>query len=339
VTTERAPESYLRLMPKVELHCHLEGSVPAATAVALARRNGTELPTMDPDTLYRFDDLEGFLDIYRAVSRAMVSAADFATVTYDSLVDAARTSNLRYREMAFNPTNHPGVPLADMLTGISEGIQSAERDCGVVGRIIVAFNREQPPELATELVRMVADADSPHVLGVGLDHNELSGPPQLFVDAYAIARAAGLARTAHAGERGNVAEVADTIGLLDVDRIDHGYAVLQSADLIRQSIDRGLHYAACWSTSAFHERGGQVSSPIAAMAAAGLDVSVSSDDPPFFATDIGSEYVQAGESIGWDRVQARQQVLRTAAATFLPPAEREALCARLAAEFDAYDET
>jgi adenosine deaminase len=325
---------FLRRLPKIELHCHLEGSVPAATAVALANRNDVALPTNDPERLYEFGTLEAFLDIYVAVSRAMARPDDFATVVYDSLADAVRTSNLRYREFAFNPTNHPGVDLADMLSAMTDAAASAESEFGIQTRFIVAINREQPPSVALDLMRQVIDLAHPLIVGVGLDHNELVGPPAAFADAFALAADAGLHRTAHAGERGDATEVRDSIELLTLNRVDHGYAALLDPALVADSIAAGIHYAACWSTAGFHADE-PAHSPIGDMIDAGLDVSISSDDPPMFGTDIGREYTLAGQELGWTIDTARAFVLNCAQATFLPQAERDELADRLATEIDA----
>jgi adenosine deaminase len=330
------PAEYFRRMPKVELHCHLEGSVPATTALRLAQQNAVAMPTTDPDRLYEFTTLEEFLDIYVAVSRAMARPADFATATYDCLADAAKSSNLRYRELAFNPTNHPGVSLADMVAAMSEAGDSAERDFGVQARFIVAINREQPVDVAMDLVRQAIALEHPRIVAVGLDHNELVGPPAAFTEPFAMAAEAGLFRTAHAGERGDAGEVRDTIEMLGVDRVDHGYAALADQELIAHSIARGVHYAACWSTAGFH-LDGPAHSPIGDMIDAGLSVSISSDDPPMFGTDIGREYTLAGGELGWDAANARAFVLNCASATFLPDAERVALQAQLSTEIDALD--
>ena len=325
---------FLRRLPKVELHCHLEGSVPATTAIALAARNGVALPSTDADRLYEFSTLEQFLDIYVAVSQAMARPDDFATAVYDSLADAARTSNLRYREFAFNPTNHPGVDLGEMVTAMADAAASAESDFGVQTRFVVAINREQPPTTAVELVRQVITLGHPLIVAIGLDHNELYGPPAAFAEAFTMAAAAGLHRTAHAGERGDAREVRASISHLALERVDHGYAALLDPALVTESITAGIHYAACWSTAGFHADGAS-HSPIGAMIDAGLDVSISSDDPPMFNTDIGREYVLAGTELGWGPDTARTFVLKTAEAAFLADAERAELVRRLGCEIDA----
>ncbi|WP_327140029.1 adenosine deaminase [Nocardia sp. NBC_01327] len=329
---ELAPADYLRRMPKIELHCHLEGSVPVETARKLARRNNITLPSDDPDALYRFADLEEFLITYQAVSRSMVSAADFALVAYDCLAEASKAGNLRYREMAFNPTNHPDLSYRDMLAGLTDGLSAAATDFGVDCRLIVAVNREHSPGAAADLLRTVAAHRSDHIVGVGLDHNELVGPPEAFQEAFAIAARLGLHRTAHSGERGDHAEITTCIDVLGVERIDHGYAVLDAPAEVRRSIDAGIHYATCWETALFHV-GGEVSrSRIGDMIESGLSVSISSDDPPMLHTDIGTEYVRAGAHLGWTVADAEQCVLDAVDATFLAAGERAALRSRLVAE-------
>ncbi|WP_432564640.1 adenosine deaminase [Kineococcus sp. SYSU DK003] len=318
----------LLALPKVELHCHLEGSVPASLALELARRNGLPAPGTDRG-LYEFETLEEFLEDYVAVSGVLRTPDDFTEVAYASLAAGAR-DGLVYREVAFNPTNHPGVDVADAVEAIGEGIASARAEFGVDARILVAVNREHGADVALGLVRRVVELADPLVVGIGLDHNELVGPPEEFAEAFALAGSAGLGRTAHAGERGDADEVRRTLDVLGVTRIDHGYAVLRDPGLLRRSLDEGVHYATCWSTSQWHA--GPAGSPIPPMLAAGLDVSVSSDDPPMLGTGIGAEFLAAGEACGWTLADARAVVLAAAHASFLPGTEKAALLERLTRE-------
>lgn len=318
----------LLALPKVELHCHLEGSVPVDLVQALARRHG--VPLSSPRPLYAFESLEEFLEDYVAVSGLLRTPDDFAEVAYSALAAAHREGNLVYREMAFNPQNHPGVDVGDAVAAIGDGIASARTEFGVEARIVVAVNRERGAEEAGDLVRRVVALDDPRVVGIGLDHNELAGPPELFAEAFAVAGSAGLGRTAHAGERGNSHEIARSLDVLGVSRIDHGYAVLTDPDLLRRSLDDGVHYATCWSTSGWHAGG---VSPIPQMLAAGLDVSVSSDDPPMLGTQIGAEFVAAGAACGWSLAQAQDVVLSAVRASFLTEPEKAVLTERLRGEF------
>lgn len=326
-----ASPDFLRRLPKAELHCHLEGSLPAATALDLARAKGIPLPVADPADLYRFTSLEDFLDRYVWVSGLLTTTDDFARATYAALTSAAREGGLRYREMSFNPTNHPDLPYARALAGVREGAAAALVDAGVTCRFVVAVNREQGASTAVDLVREVLAHPCEEVVALGLDHNELVGPPAAFREAFALAAAGGLHRTAHAGERGDVGEVVDSLDVLGVERLDHGYAVLSDPALVARLRDSGTHLAACWSTSLFHaDDDAGTTSPVGAMLAAGLDVSVNSDDPPMFGTDVGTEFVRAGASLGWTREQAVDVALAGLRGAFLPDDDRR----RLRAAFD-----
>jgi adenosine deaminase len=333
-----ATPAYLRALPKAEIHCHLEGAVPATTALALARRNGVELPTADPEALYQFDTLEEFLDVYRAVSRAMATPRDFAEVAYDCLTDAVRTGNLRYREMSFNPTNHPSLDYSQMLEGLLDGLRSAQADTGVECRLVVAINREQSPAIALDLVKDVIAHRCDEVVAIGIDHNELSGPPVEFVEAYRAAAGAGLHRTAHAGERGNSTEIRESIELLEVERIDHGYAIVGDPDLLVSARSKDIHFATCWSTGLLHCGGDPSALEIGPMIAAGLSVSVNSDDPPMFSTDIGTEFVLAGESLSLTRAQASHLAMTGLDGAFLDDADRSRLRDAFAAEIAQLDQ-
>ena len=297
---------FLRALPKVELHVHLEGSVPAELAVKLARRNGTPLPASDPAKLYRpWASLADFLGTYQAVCAAIVNPGDFAEVAYEAQAEAARLGNLRYREIFFNPTNHPSMTYKQQLDAILDGLAGAEKDFGVVGRLIPAINREQPASVATDLVAEVITHRRDEVVGIGLDHDDSAGPAPLFAEAYALAGRNGLRRTAHAGEVHTPSQITDSLDVLGCDRIDHGYLALADPAIMGRLRGDGTHITTCWSTCVAHNPGtSPAKQPVTEMVAAGLRVSINSDDPPMLGTDIGSEYVAAGTAMGWTREQA-----------------------------------
>jgi adenosine deaminase len=316
-------EEFLRAIPKVELHCHLEGAVPAATFVELAREKRIPLPTYDAELVYELgDSLESFLEMYGKVSASMTTADDFSRVAYETLREAATKGNLRYREMFFNPTNHPDLSYRDALDGLRDGIRAAEVDHGVVCRLIPAINREQPPATALALVEEVIANPCDEVIGVGLDHNELAGPPAAFVEAFARAREAGLHRTAHAGERNSSEEIAASLDLLGCERIDHGYAVLGDRALVARMRDDGVHVTTCWTISVWHHGDDRGTTPIGRMAEAGLWISINSDDPPMAGTDIGEEYVRAAATLGLSRERMVEFVFAALDAAWLPEDER-----------------
>jgi adenosine deaminase len=301
-----AEEAALRAMPKVELHCHLEGCVRPATLVELADANDVPLPTRDPERIYAYSDMDSFLRIFELLSRAVVTRDDVRRITSESLADAAATGVV-YREMFVNPTVHPACPYPDLLAGLREGIEQARERHGVLGRVIMSIYRSHPPEAALRMVEEVAAHPCQEVVGIGMDGDELRGPPQLFQDAYAVAGAAGLRRTAHAGERFDAGEILACLDVLGCERIDHGYGVITDAGLLERCRDRGVLFTCAWLSTRYNYRGPIQEHPFRRMREAGLRMSLGSDDPAIGGTDLGSDYVTVCEAFGWTAEDLRQQ--------------------------------
>ena len=122
-------DEFLRRVPKVELHCHFEGTVRPATFADLANKHDVELPTDEVDKLYDYDSIYEFLKIFGMVSSTLIDREDFARAAYESIEDGVKLGNLKYREMFFNPTLHTrrGVQYATVVDGLVDGIRAAER--------------------------------------------------------------------------------------------------------------------------------------------------------------------------------------------------------------------
>ena len=130
---------YLRRLPKVELHCHVEGTLRPGTVSDLARQHSIELPTDDIAKIYEYETIYEFLEIFRLVNSTVIDQGDFARIAYESLIDGA-AHGLRYREMFFTPARHlaAGQDLGAIVAGLSEGIEAAETESGVRCAVIAA---------------------------------------------------------------------------------------------------------------------------------------------------------------------------------------------------------
>ena len=178
-------------LPKVELHCHVEGTVRPQTVVELARANGVPLPTADPQELYVYDSLDGFLRVFWLVQSTLATRGDWARLGYESVVDGV-AHGLVYRESFVTPARHlaGGQRLADIVAGLDEGLTAAEDETGVVCRLIVDMDRAFGPEAGAELVEQLAElrrAGAPgmgRVIGVGMDSTELGIDPASYLSAY-----------------------------------------------------------------------------------------------------------------------------------------------------------
>ena len=294
-------QSFCRAIPKAELHVHFTGAVPLDTLLFLAGRNGVALPPHEaPEDLYaRGESFDRVLKTLKVVCQSLRAAGDFHRAVYDTQKHAAECG-VRYREMFWNPTDHwsiGDVTYAEAVDGMIAGLRDAERDFGITGRLIPSIDRESSPELGYEMVEAVVAHPREEVVGIGIDYLEVGNPPEKFWKAYRLAGRHGLRRTAHAGEFGEPARNVETaLDLLECDRIDHGYTVLQDETLLARCRDEGVEFTVVPTNSYYNRtlRGQDFSvhHPIRHMADAGLRIMPNSDDPPLHQTDPANAYAE-----------------------------------------------
>jgi len=319
---------FLAAVPKVELHCHFPGTVLATTAVELAAKNGVDLPCDDPTELYRYDTIVGFLTALQAVSRTLVTPDDLARVAYEALEQGVRLGNLRYREMFFNPDYlYPqGLTYEEVVNGIGEGIQRAQDEFGVRCNLIAAVSRFHGPEAGVAMVQTVIDHPHPLVIGIGMDDLTPEGEeaPERFVDAFALAHAHGLHTTAHVGEidSSSAQNVVIALDLLGVERIDHGYRIVEDPAVVERARSIQIHFTTCPGSSAWLYGFSYAEHPIRAMFDAGLNISFNTDDPPFFGTDLGREFVVGAAQMGFTAREVAQVCLNAVEGSWLPEADK-----------------
>jgi adenosine deaminase len=329
---------FLRKFPKVELHCHLEGSVRPTTAIELARAHDVRLPSDDPEKLYDYDNLVDFLAVYVPISQSIVSREEFARVAFESLEDGVKLGNLRYREMFFNPTNHYpfGADYESAADGVIDGIRRAEETYGVRCRMIVAINKYDGPGAAVELVQQVLDHPRDEMIGIGSDHlaPDNREQPGMFAEAYRLARSVGLHVTAHAGEIDSSlpADVLEALDELGCERIDHGYHVVDDPEAVKRVRDEAVPFTCCpHSSERLSGWTDYLAHPVKQMIDAGLRVTFNTDDPPMFQTDIGWEYEDTCPRMELPVDDAIQIAMTGVEATWLDADER----GRLRADFEA----
>ena len=334
-------EEYLRRVPKVELHCHFEGTVRPQTFADLARKHNVELPTQEAERLYDYDSIYEFLKIFGMVSSTLRDQEDFARTAYESIEDGVKLGNLRYREMFFNPTLHTrrGIPYKTVVDGLIDGIRAAETDFGVPCRLIADVYRQDPPEMANDMVRDVLEHRRDELIGLGMDGAEAPDPPEKFVEAYRMAGDGGLRLTAHACEDAPAKNITTCLDVLGCERIDHGYHVLGDENVIRRCRDEGVMFTVCPTATAvcYFDPNDLTKHPIRQMADEGLRIMINSDDPPMFHTDIGNEYVGMVQAAGWGPEKVREFVLNGVDGSWMSDDEKQRLRREFEREFDELD--
>ena len=332
-------DAFLRRLPKIELHIHLEGAILPATARDLARKNGVALPPCEKvEDLYKYQDLKEFLAVYTAVSNSIVTADDYRRITYEMLESCA-ANGARYVEFFFSPQVHfpGGVTFDTMISGIVAGMDEAKADFSIDSRIVPGVNRELGPAAGEELLDMILARKEERLIGIGLDFLEAPFPPEPYAALFARARKAGLNLTAHAGESGPAAHVAASIDALGVRRIDHGYHVVTDPALMQRCRDLDILFTVCPSTSAVTSPWHDLSSSdhaIRQMSDFGLKLMINSDDPPMFATDLGIEYQKAERLLRFTPAEFRRAALDSIDGAWLDAGEKARLKAEWTTEID-----
>jgi adenosine deaminase len=329
--------AFLIKLPKVELHCHLEGSVQAATFVELARKHGVQLPDFsEPKDLYDYDNILDFLRIYDLVAYSVRDRDDFRRITYETLEEGVR-SGLRYREMFWSPMAHMdlGVPYKTAIDGIIDGIHEAEADKGVQCRLIADINRMESAEKGLAMVETVLDNRRDELIGIGLDYAEAGNPPEKFADAFKLAKAAGLHLTAHACEDAPPVNITTALDVLKAERIDHGYHILEDEQVVQRCLDDEVVFT-CTPTSTAWVYGWSdlASHPIRDMARRGLKITLNSDDPPMFKTDLGREYVVAAQYMDFQPADFKRFVLNGIDGSWLDEHTKRQWCSAWSEEID-----
>jgi adenosine deaminase len=305
----------LLLLPKVELHCHVEGTMRPQTVVELAGRNGLALPSADPTELYHYVSLDDFLRVFWLVQSTLGSRADWARLAYESVLDAG-AAGVVYRETFFTPARHlaAGQDLAEIVAGLAEGLAAGEEETGVRVMLICDMDRAYGGAAGRELVERLVElrragaAGIERVLGIGMDSTELGVDPVDFADAYRLAARAGLRRTAHQGETTPAATIATCLDVLGVERIDHGLSLLEDPELTRRLADRRIALTVCPTSNIRIANAVQrlEDHPYASMRSAGLLATLNTDDPALIDLDLATEYaaVQAAYDYSWAEMVA-----------------------------------
>lgn len=295
-------------LPKVELHCHIEGTMRPATFVELARANGVPLPTSDPTELYRYESLDGFLRVFWLVQSTIACREDWARLAYESVIDGAE-HGLIHREAFFTPARHlaNGQDLAAIVAGLDEGLAAAEAETGATCLLIADMDRSFGPATGLALVerlaalRRAAVTGIDRVVGVGMDSTERGIDPASYRPAFEAARAAGFRLTAHQGENSPAAAIAACIDLLGVERIDHGLSIMEDAGLVARVAAAGIPLTVCPTSNvlvanAFDRLEDHV---YPQMRHAGLLATLNTDDPALIDLDLGTEYSSVADAFGW----------------------------------------
>jgi adenosine deaminase len=324
-------------VPKADMHVHLEATISPELAVIMAERNGLEIPpgliengafTWKGDGTAE-GNLKAFLDSYDAVTRLMKTAQDYTDVTHDCLIRWAK-QNCIYMEATISADHGAmlGLTYPQMIEAIEEGYKRANAETGIEMRAISTAVRHFGPESALKVGQITGANPHPLVTGFGLAGAESMYKAEDFRAAF---DAAGkLHRTAHAGETMGPQSVRDARDILKVERFGHMVRAIEDPALMEELVAARAAPEVCvtsnmlirvFNTYAEH--------PLRGFFDAGMRVTLGSDDPSFFKTDIGREYEIAQKEFGFTDKELTQVTRNAIEAAFVDEPTRHKLLARL----------
>ena len=313
-TALQAPEAIrLKSLPKAEVHLHLEGCFEAATIAQWAKSEGVSLHRPQED-LFKFAGLADFLDFLDLACGLACTTDRLVELSY-GLSQRLAVNGTGCADVIFNPTHWHAWhgKLGGMLDAMEAGFKAAEQDRLPSVGLCVSLLRTQTADEAIELVDLLGSLRHPRVVALSVDGNEATagrtGPR--FADAFRRAGAMGLRRTVHAGESSGPEGVWDAVNLLGADRIDHGVRAIEDAALVRMLADRQIPLGVCPTSNLVLGVYRSIQEhPIDKLLAAGVRVSVNTDDPALLGTSLVGEYALCRHAFGWTD-EATKSVART----------------------------
>ncbi|MFL5901635.1 MAG: adenosine deaminase [Solirubrobacterales bacterium] len=320
-------------LPKAELHIHIEGSLEPELMFELARRNRVEIPFASVEEVraaYSFSNLQDFLDIYYRGADVLRTEEDFRDLA-SAYFDRAAADAVTHAEIFFDPQTHTdrGIAFDVVMRGLLAGMDEARERHGLTSKLILCFLRHLDEEAAFATLRQ-AEPWLEQIAAVGLDSSEVGHPPEKFARVFAAAAERGLKRVAHAGEEGPPAYVWEALDLLHVDRLDHGNRSMEDPALVARLAREGMTLTVCpLSNLKLCVVGAMADHPVDRMLAAGLKVTLNSDDPAYFGGYINANYRAATEGRGLTRGQVTEIARNSFEGSFLSPEEKAAQIARL----------
>jgi adenosine deaminase len=291
------------VIPKAELHVHLEGTAPPDLIRRLAERNGLPVPDGVFETPERFayTDFLDFLKTYDRAASVIRTGEDYRDVTYEYLASCARDGAV-YVELIVSPDHAALVGLGgeEHLDGIARGIDDAQRDQGIESRILFTAIRNLGVDQANRVAHYAATRPHPYVVGFQMSGDEENFPAGDFAEAYRIAAEAGLGCSVHAGEWAGPESVRAALEL-PITRIGHGVRAIEDPALVSDLAERGVVLECCPTSNVVLELYPSYEAhPLPRLMDAGVRVTLGSDDPPYFGASIGGEYAVCQERYGFD---------------------------------------
>ncbi|MFT6269275.1 MAG: adenosine deaminase [Alphaproteobacteria bacterium] len=326
MTTKRL-KHLIHILPKAELHLHIEGSLEPQLMWDLAQKHNITLPFSSIEaiqTAYQFDSLQSFLDLYYQGANVLRDEDDFFALMWAYLCKC-NEQNVVHTEIMFDPQTHTqrGIAYAVFMPGFARAIEKAKTEFGVSVYLILSFLRHLSEQSAVETLGQARPYYS-MITAVGLDSSELGNPPSKFQRVFAQAKALGFKLVAHAGEEGPADYVWEAVNLLKVDRIDHGVRSKEDPVLMSYLKEHQIPLTVCpLSNLKLCVVEDMAQHNIIELMNDGLRVTVNSDDPSYFGGYLEENFKAVVNSLPVSEKALVQLIGNGIEASFLPDPEKQ----------------
>lgn len=308
------------LLPKAELHVHIEGTLEPELLLRIAERHKIKLPYPNVEEikkLYHFKNLQSFLNIYYQATQVLKDEEDFFDLAWEYFQKAAK-QNIQHVEIFFDPQTHTrrNIPFCTVIKGLHRALLKAKKELSLTGFILACFLRDLSEKSALKTLKEVL-AHQDKIIGIGLDSAELNNPPSKFKTVFNRARNAGLKLVAHAGEEGPPSYIWEALTILHVDRIDHGIKCMRDPKLVEYLANEQIPLTVCPLSNVRLKVVSKIEEhPIKEMLQKNLCVTVNSDDPAYFGGYLNDNLRAIQQSLSLTDDEIKQLLTNSFKASF-----------------------
>ena len=320
-------DSFIKNLPKVELHLHIEGTLEPELMFELAKRNNIDIPFNNPDQVrqaYQFHNLQSFLDIYYQGANVLIHEQDFYDLTWAYLLKCQQ-DNVIHTEIFFDPQTHTerGIEFETVIAGITRALKQADQELGISSQLIMCFLRHLDEESAFATLSKALPYKE-HIIGVGLDSSEMGHPPEKFQRVFQEALNHGFLSVAHAGEEGPAQNIRDAIEMLGVTRIDHGVRCSEDPELVAELAAHRMPLTVCpLSNTKLKVFETMQQHNIVELLRKGLCVTINSDDPAYFGGYMNDNFLAVAHAHEITKQELAQFSINAIEASFISPHAKE----------------
>ncbi|MFZ3409266.1 adenosine deaminase [Vibrio chagasii] len=322
-------DSFIKNLPKVELHLHIEGTLEPELMFELAKRNNISIPFENPEQVrdaYQFHNLQSFLDIYYQGANVLIHEQDFYDLTWAYLLKCQQ-DNVVHTEIFFDPQTHTerGIAFDTIITGITRALDQAAHELGISSQLIMCFLRHQDEESAFETLKQALPYKD-KIIAVGLDSSEQGNPPEKFKHVFQEALDQGFLTVAHAGEEGPAQNIIDALSMLGITRIDHGVRCIDDAELVEELAVKRIPLTVCpLSNTKLKVFDTMQQHNIVELLRKGLCVTINSDDPAYFGGYMNDNFLAVANAHPVTHQELAQFSINAVEASFISPHAKEDL--------------